>query len=247
MQRRATSKKRAAEAEKEVDMGDKEATPVEDLEVLLTPVEPKQPAPPEEQPERMEELREDNQLLREELREVNQENMNKLDERIELAKEELNRKITDTKKSIVKKLEQEVVVVNQQIREVDERCRQTECEVLEVRECEHMSPKDATVEAAMTNITGQVRQSQEEIERKPMEFLARIEEYMDKHRGNRWVQNRELLDESFREVNDHWWMANRSDIESYQQFKSLFKAKYWSETTQNLIRTTYATAIINSK
>ena len=29
MQRRATSKKRAAEAEKEVDMGDKEATPVE--------------------------------------------------------------------------------------------------------------------------------------------------------------------------------------------------------------------------
>ena len=34
----------------------------------------------------------------------------------------------------------------------------------------------------------------------------------------------------------HWWMANRSDIESYQQFKSLFKAKYWSETTQNLIR-----------
>ena len=55
--------------------------------------------------ERLEELREDNQLLREELREVNQENMNKLDERIELAKEELNKKITETKKSIVKKLE----------------------------------------------------------------------------------------------------------------------------------------------
>ena len=34
MQRRATSKKRAAEADKEVDMGDKEATPVEDPEVL---------------------------------------------------------------------------------------------------------------------------------------------------------------------------------------------------------------------
>ena len=50
------------------------------------------------------------------------------------AKEELNKKITDTKKSIVKKLEQEVVVVNQQIREVDERCRQTENVVLEVRE-----------------------------------------------------------------------------------------------------------------
>ena len=38
MQRRATSKKRAAEAEKEVDMGDKEATPVEDPEVVLPPL-----------------------------------------------------------------------------------------------------------------------------------------------------------------------------------------------------------------
>ena len=79
------------------------------------------------------------------------------------------------------------------------------------------------MEVAMTNITGQVRQSQEEMEvirnwqtnfmdipinenrewlnfrqykRKPMEFLARIEEYITKHRGNRWINNRELLDES---------------------------------------------------
>ena len=42
-------------------------------------------------------------------------------------------------------------------------------------------------------------------------------------------------DESFREMTDNWWMANRSEIEDYQQFKNLFKAKYWSETTQNLI------------
>ena len=72
--------------------------------------------------------------------------------------------------------------------------------------------------------------------RKPMEFLARIEEYFAKHRGNRWSTNRELLDESFREMTDNWWMANRSEITDYQQFKNLFKAKYWSETTQNLIR-----------
>ena len=53
MQRRATSKKRAAEAEKEVevDMENKEATPVEDVERLLPPVLSKQPAQPEEQPE----------------------------------------------------------------------------------------------------------------------------------------------------------------------------------------------------
>ena len=36
--RRATSKKRAAEAEKELDMDNKEATPVEDMEKTLEPV-----------------------------------------------------------------------------------------------------------------------------------------------------------------------------------------------------------------
>ena len=51
MMRRATSKKRAAEAEKELDMDNKEATPVEDVEKILERVEHKQPAPPEKQPE----------------------------------------------------------------------------------------------------------------------------------------------------------------------------------------------------
>ena len=54
MKKRALSKKRAAEAEKEIveiDMDDKEATPVEDLEGRLPPEEPKQPTQPKEQPE----------------------------------------------------------------------------------------------------------------------------------------------------------------------------------------------------
>ena len=53
MQGRATSKKRAAEAEKEIEinMEDKEATPVEDVERLLPPVLSKLPARPKEQPE----------------------------------------------------------------------------------------------------------------------------------------------------------------------------------------------------
>ena len=38
MPKRAMSKKRAAEAEKEIDMDDKEATPVEDIEGRLPPV-----------------------------------------------------------------------------------------------------------------------------------------------------------------------------------------------------------------
>ena len=47
MQRRATSKKRAAEVEKEINMDDKEATPVGDIEEILPPAEPEQPKQPE--------------------------------------------------------------------------------------------------------------------------------------------------------------------------------------------------------
>ena len=42
MHRRATSKKRVVEAEQEIDMEDKEATPVEDVELTLPPAEPTQ-------------------------------------------------------------------------------------------------------------------------------------------------------------------------------------------------------------
>ena len=167
----------------------------------------------------------------------------------------MNKEIKDNKKSVTKRLEDETITINQQIREVDERCRLTEGEVQEFKEVvntkvtniEEYSRKKAEenrresqeelskvrtqitercdgMEVVMTNITGQVRQSQEEMEairnrptnftnipinenrewlnfrqykRKPMEFLARIEEYMAKHRSNRWSNNRELLDESF--------------------------------------------------
>ena len=119
------------------------------------------------------------------------------------------------------------------------------------------------IEAAVTSINGQVRQNQADIEtfqsrptsitsfpttenqewvnfrlyqRKPMEFIARIEEYFTKHRSNRWSTNKEVLDESFKEMTDNWWMAIRDDITDYLQFKRLFKAKYWSESTQNIAR-----------
>ena len=51
MHKRATSKKRAAEAEKEISMEDTEATPVADVEMLLPPAEPNKPTQQEEQTE----------------------------------------------------------------------------------------------------------------------------------------------------------------------------------------------------
>ena len=97
MQRRATSKKRAAEAEKEVDMGDKEATPIEDPEVLLNPVEPKQPAPPEEQPE-----------VTTQTGEVNVPEKRKLSQPEEMATQEMFRQVMEVMQENSRKLREDM-------------------------------------------------------------------------------------------------------------------------------------------
>ena len=69
-----------------------------------------------------------------------------------------------------------------------------------------------------------------------MEFRARIDEHFNKHRLTIWNSIREMLDEYFRGITDNWWTATRNDLIDYTQFKKLFKEKYWSESTQNIIR-----------
>ena len=103
MQRRATSKKRAAEAEKEVDMGDKEATPVEDIEVLVTPVEHKQPAPPEEQPEVPKQTGDVNVPEKEKEKSKTMED-SKMDKIMEMFLQ-LNKKMDSTKEDLHKKMD----------------------------------------------------------------------------------------------------------------------------------------------
>ena len=72
--------------------------------------------------------------------------------------------------------------------------------------------------------------------RNPMELLARIDETLSRNRETRWPIIRGQIDEYFKEVNDNWWTATRHDIQSYAEFKELLKAKYWSESTQNIVR-----------
>ena len=72
--------------------------------------------------------------------------------------------------------------------------------------------------------------------RNPMEFLARIDETLSRNRETRWPIIRGKIDKYFKEINDNWWTATRHDIQSYAEFKELFKAKYWSESTQNIVR-----------
>ena len=54
---------------------------------------------------------------------------------MELLRKEMNKELKDNKKTINKKFEEETIIINQQIREVDERCRLTEGEIQEFKDC----------------------------------------------------------------------------------------------------------------
>ena len=110
MHRRATSKKRAAEAEKEIDMEDKEVTPVEDVELILPPAEPTEQLSQGKQPDNptqtgdvnfqetvmrmMMEMREDNKSvsreLKEELGQKMEENSKKAEENSKKMEEKMD-------------------------------------------------------------------------------------------------------------------------------------------------------------
>ena len=43
-----------------------------------------------------------------------------------------------------------------------------------------------------------------------------------------------MLDETFRNTRDNWWIAVRPEITNLAEFKRQFKEKYWSETAQTV-------------
>ena len=75
-----------------------------------------------------------------------------------------------------------------------------------------------------------------EYRRNPLEFLERLEEMFSRNKVNRWHMNKNLVDESFKNITDNWWTAIRNDVHNYPEFKQVFKTKYWSESIQNIIQ-----------
>ena len=72
--------------------------------------------------------------------------------------------------------------------------------------------------------------------RNPIEFIERVEENLARTRETRWTVIKGMIDEMFKEVHDNWWTAVRPDIHNFNEFKKLFKDKYWSEATQHVVR-----------
>lgn len=75
-----------------------------------------------------------------------------------------------------------------------------------------------------------------EYKRNPIEFLNRFEEIINRNKENRWGNIRSMLDECFKQVNDNWWTAIRHNISNFQDFKTCFRNKYWSEAIQHIVR-----------
>ena len=67
-------------------------------------------------------------------------------------------------------------------------------------------------------------------------MCIRDRENIARNRETRWTAIRSMLDDYFKDVHDNWWTATRHEIQNYADFKTLFKAKYWSESTQNIVR-----------
>ena len=68
----------------------------------------------------------------------------------------------------------------------------------------------------------------------PMEFIERVEENIARTCETRWTTIRSMLDEQIKDMYNNWWPATRHEVQNYANFKTLFKTKYWSESTQNL-------------
>ena len=69
-----------------------------------------------------------------------------------------------------------------------------------------------------------------------MEFLERVKNQLTRNQETRWPVIRGYIDEYFKEINDNWWTATRNELQSCEEFKAVFKGKYWSEATQNIVR-----------
>ena len=56
-----------------------------------------------------------------------------------------------------------------------------------------------------------------------LEFLERLEELFNRNRETRWHMVKSILDGGFKNVADNWWTAICNEVNSYEQFKQLFK------------------------
>ena len=70
----------------------------------------------------------------------------------------------------------------------------------------------------------------------PLKFLERVDKILNRNKESRWTIIKGMLDEYFKNVFDNWWTVTRHEVHSYAAFKAAFKMKYWSESTQNIIR-----------
>ena len=70
-----------------------------------------------------------------------------------------------------------------------------------------------------------------EYRRNPIGFLERIDEGLSQKKENRWSIIKTWLGNSFKGITDNWWSAIRNELNNYEEFKQVFRSKYWSRSS----------------
>lgn len=143
-----------------------------------------------------------------------------------------------------KKIEEKVTTINTNVETINNQVQDNTGKIEEINKKELVNIREE-LERIKNRPVGltchQARDNREIInfrnyQRNPMEFLERVEENLVKTKENRWSEIRSMLDEHFKEMNDNWWTVTRYEVTDYAMFREVFKVKYWSETTQNIVR-----------
>ena len=110
MHRRPTSKKRAVDAEQEINMDEKEAMPVEDIKAILPPMEPTKPTRRAGQPEQPTKQGDANFL---EMMKFMKEQFTQIDKKMD----DTNKKIDDSNKELKEELKADNQKNNESLKE----------------------------------------------------------------------------------------------------------------------------------
>lgn len=160
--------------------------------------------------------------------------------RVEILQHENQEKLEQVKNHITNQVEQinhEVCTIKNQIME-----NKTQIEEIQRREINNIKEELEVLRDRTTRYATCSRESDRDVvkfkeyRRNPMEFLDRINEWKRRTRERKWTAIRTFLDECFRDIHDNWWIVVRNDVTNYEEFTTIFKAKYWSEAVQNIVR-----------
>lgn len=67
----------------------------------------------------------------------------------------------------------------------------------------------------------------------PMEFLRRLDDYLNRSELNEWCERRTVIEKSLDGEANEWWMVIQAGVDSMDAFRLKFRNKFWGDRVQN--------------